>query len=197
MNQIIRRIATVKQTNSALHEDVLNQITNNADAPDAGNRLLSQINVVRASPNGVMMDSACNDPKTYAQLRHWTDDHPFLIVCPRAFKHGSFDGPKWPGVQDINCDSIGTRVSWKMMTLGTIFVQKYTYFKVIEAEALKGFQGFADDIADGPINVLGLPWYQAVRNGDSYAWFVTEMAWALHCGREFDAPAKGDDEDPN
>lgn len=182
---------------SARVKDVLNQIVINADAPTDGNRLLSQINVVPDYDDGITKGTACSDGKRYGQLRHWTEQNPSLIVCPRGFKHGSFDGPEWLGVQAIDCNSIGSRVSWKMMTLGHIFLQKYTYYKNIEAEAFNGYFGYANDLADGPIAVQGLPWYKSRQNGDSYAWFATELMWTLHCGREFGGPIKGDDVDPN
>lgn len=83
------------------------------------------------------------------------------------------------------------------MTLGHIFVQKYLYFKRIEADAMRGYGGYANDLADGPVNVLNIPWYQARQNADSYAWFATELMWSLHCGKEFEGPVKGDDVDPN
>jgi hypothetical protein len=174
--------------------DVLNQIV--GDSAQFGNSLIKQIKIVPDYPNGVMMDTACDDGSTYAALRDASEPSPSLIVCPRAFKHGSFDGPVWPGVADVNCDSIGPRVSWRMMTMGHIFVHQYTFFQAMEGEVLKALGGTTFDLADGPIKVLDIDRYKARLNADSYAWFVTEFVWTLQCGREFEAPIAGDDEDP-
>jgi hypothetical protein len=144
-----------------------------------------------------MMEKACDNSKTYLQLRDGDADHPTLVICPRGFKHGSFDGQTWPGVSDVTCDSIGPRVSWRMLTLGHFFVQQYTYFQKIERAALDALGGTTFDLADGPIDVLNIDRYQARVNADSYAWFVTELAWTLQCGRYFESPMAGDDDDPN
>ena len=158
---------------------------------------LSWINVVPDSPQGALMDTACDDGKTYLQLRDRDTDSPSLIVCPRGFKHGSFLGKTWPGVSDFTCDSVGSRVSWRMLTLGHFFVQQYTYFQKIESGALKALGGTTFDLADGPIDVLNIDRYKARVNADSYAWFVTELAWTVKCERYFESPVKGDDNDPN
>lgn len=144
-----------------------------------------------------MMDTACDDGKTYAQLRDGEKENPSLIVCPRGFKHGSFVGKVWPGVEDVTCDSIGPRVSWRMLTLGHFFVQQYTYFQKVEGNALKALGGTTFNLAIGHIDVLNIDRYKARVNADSYAWFVTELAWTLHCGRYFEAAMAGDDLDPN
>jgi hypothetical protein len=154
------------------------------------------ISVVPDYPQGAMMETACNG-KTYAQLRDGETDNPSLIVCPRGFKHGSFDGKLWPGVTDVTCDSIGPRVSWRMLTLGHFFVQQYTHFQKIEGAPLAALGGTTFDLASGPIDTLHIDRYQARVNADSYAWFVTELAWTMHCGRYFEPPMADDDDDPN
>jgi hypothetical protein len=83
-----------------------------------------------------------------------------------------------------------------MMTLGHIFVHQYTFFKAMEGEVLKALGGTTFDLADGPRKVLDIDRYKARVNADSYAWFVTEFAWTMQCGRDFEAPIEGDDEDP-
>jgi hypothetical protein len=174
--------------------DVLTQIV--GDSAQFGNSLIKQIKIVPDYPNGVMMDTAYNDGSTYAAFRDANKLNPSLIVCPRAFKHGSFDGPVWPGVADVNCDSIGPRVSWRMMTLGHICVHQYTFFQAMEGEVLKALGGTTFDLVGGPIKVLDIDRYKARLNADSYAWFVTEFAWTMQCGKDFGAPIAGDDEDP-
>jgi hypothetical protein len=84
-----------------------------------------------------------------------------------------------------------------MLTLGHFFVQQYTYFQKIERAALDALGGTTFDLADSPIDVLNIDRYQARVNADSYAWFVTELAWTLQCGRYFESPMAGDDDDPN
>ena len=143
------------------------------------------------------MDTACDDGKTYVQLREGDTDSPSLVVCPRGFKHGSFLGKLWPGVSDVTCDSIGSRVSWRMLTLGHFFVQQYTYYQKIEWTALDALGGTTFDLANGPIDVLNIDRYGARVNADSYAWFVTELAWTMQCGRYFESPMEGDDADLN
>ena len=143
------------------------------------------------------MDTACDDGKTYLQLREGDTDSPSLVVCPRGFKHGSFLGKLWPGVSDVTCDSIGPRVSWRMLTLGHFFVQQYTYYQKIEWTALNALGGTTFDLAKGPIDVLNIDRYEARVDADSYAWFVTELAWTMQCGRYFESPMEGDDDDPN
>jgi len=133
------------------------------------------ISVVPDYPQGAMMAIAC-DGKTYAQLRDGETDNPSLVVCPRGFKHGSFDGKVWPGVVDATCDSIGPRVSWRMLTLEHFFVQQYTHFQKIEGVPLSALGGTTFDLASGPIDVFKIDRYQARVNADSYAWFVTELA---------------------
>jgi hypothetical protein len=147
--------------------DVLNTIV--GDNAQTGNSLMRQIKIDPDNPAGVMMDTACDDGRTYASLRDASEPYPSLIVCPRALKHGSFDGPVWPGVADVNCDSIGPRVSWRMMTLGHIFVHQYTFFKAMEGEVLKPLGGTTFDLADGPRKVLDIDRYKARVNADSYA----------------------------
>ena len=115
----------------------------------------------------------------------------------RIILHGSFIGKIWPGVSDVTCDSIGPRVSWRMLTLGHFFVQQYTYFQKVERVALDALGGTTFDIADGPIDVLKIDRYQARVNADSYAWLVTELARTIYCDRYFEPPMAGDDDDPN
>lgn len=143
------------------------------------------------------MDTACDDGETYVQLRDADTDSPSLVVCPRGFKHGSFLGKVWPGVSELTCDSIGPRVTWEMLTLGHFFVQQYTFFQKIEGAALKALGGTTFDLANGPIDVLNIDRYEARVNADSYAWFVTELAWTIQCDRYFEAPMAGDGDDPS
>lgn len=140
-------------------------------------------------PFGPDMRTACDSGKDYAQLRDSTEPKARLVVCPDAFKHaGAFpvDGHiTWPGVEQLTCKNVGEHVSWKMLSMATVFVQKYTYYKQIMGDALKDYGGQATDVARGPFDVLHLEREKAKKNGDSYAWFVTELAWTLHCGRTF------------
>lgn len=66
----------------------------------------------------------------------------------------------------------------------------------MEGETLKALGGTTFDLADGPIEVLKIDRYKARVNADSYSWFVTELAWTLQCGGDFEAPKEGDDVDP-
>lgn len=84
-----------------------------------------------------------------------------------------------------------------MLTLGHFFVQQYTHFQKIEQAPLKDLGGTTSDLASGPIDVLKIDRYKARVNADSYAYFVTELAWTIHCGRYFEPPMAGDDDDPN
>ena len=84
-----------------------------------------------------------------------------------------------------------------MLTLGHFFVQQYTYFEKMESAALKALGGTTFDLADGPIDVLNIDRYKARVNADSYAWFVTELAWTMRCGRDFEPPMAGDGYDPS
>ena len=45
--------------------------------------------------------------------------------------------------------------------------------------------------------MLNIDRYEARVNAHSYAWFVIELAWIMQCGRYFEAPVAGDDDDPN
>lgn len=150
---------------------------------------LRHITIVEDFPYGDAMETACGDGKSFAQLRDWTAQRPRLVICPAAFKHASsfpLEGaPTWPGVEQLTCDNVGEHVSWKMLTMATIFVQKYTYYKNIMGDALKDYGGFTQDLARGPFEVLHIDKQEAKNNGDSYAWFVTELAWALHCNKTF------------
>lgn len=143
------------------------------------------------------MDTACHDGKTYVQLREGDIDSPSLVVCPRGFKHESFLGKVWPGVSELICDSVGPCVSWRTLTLGHFFVQQYTHFQKIERAALNAFGGTTFDLANGPIDVLNIDRYEARVNADGYAWFVTELAWTIQCGRYFEAPMAGDSDNPS
>ena len=64
--------------------DVLTQITRTDLNPSNGNMFLSWIYVVPDGPQGVMMEKACDNGKTYLQLREGDTDSPSLIVCPRG-----------------------------------------------------------------------------------------------------------------
>jgi hypothetical protein len=141
-------------------------------------------------------DSTCVNPNTYAGLTKPTEKNPYLVICPKGFKHGSFDGPIWPDVAKVNCGTIGGRVSWKMITLGHIFVHQYLFFQAMEGETLQPVGGKIVDLAEGPIEVLAVDKNRARVNADSYAWFVTELAWTVQCGWGFRAPVAGDDKDP-
>ncbi|GAB7327757.1 hypothetical protein MBLNU13_g11570t1 [Cladosporium sp. NU13] len=175
---------------------VLTQINRNTLYPDHGNIFFTWINVVPDSPQGIMMNTACSDDRTHVQLREGDTDSPSLVVCPRGFKHGCFLGKVWPGVSDITCDSIGPRVSWRMLTLGHFFVQQYTFYQKIEWAALNALGGTTFDLANGPTDVLNIDRYEARVNADIYAWFVTDLAWSIQCGRYFEPPVAGDDDDP-
>jgi hypothetical protein len=54
--------------------DVLNQIV--GDSAQVGNSLIKQIKIVPDYPNGVMMDTACDDGSTYAAFRELSSTAP-------------------------------------------------------------------------------------------------------------------------
>ena len=88
--------------------------------PDTtGSNLLGSITVTRSDPDG---DCAA-DPTIMAQLTSYTSQNPLLEVCPKAgFGHGGIG--KDPN--QVNCDTIGDTVSWRMETLGSILLHEYT-----------------------------------------------------------------------
>jgi hypothetical protein len=100
---------------------------------------MRQIKIDPDNPAGVMMDTACDDGRTYASLRDASEPYPSLIVCPRALKHGSFDGPVWPGVADVNCDSIGPPRVVENDDAGPYF-RAPVYF--LQSYGGRGFEGF-------------------------------------------------------
>lgn len=180
-------------------------ITNpNPDArynPTSTNLDLRNIKVVQDSPSGDNHETACDAGNNYAQLRGYTVQYPELIICPRLWKHAAafpFAGaPTWPDVKAPTCASVGDRVTRKMFTMGTVFVNKFTHYQWIMGTPLKDYGGFTQELARGPIAVLALKREQSRVNADSYAWFATELVWSMNCGKDFQAPIAGDDLDPN
>ena len=145
----------------------------------------------------VMMDTACDDGNTYVQLREGDTDSPPFVICPRGFKHRYFPSKLCPGVSDATCDIIGPRVSWQMLTLDHFFVQQYNFYQKIEEPTLRALGGTTSDLVKGVVDVLNINRYEARVNADGYAWFATELAWTMQCGRDFESPMAGDDDDPN
>ncbi|RYP93282.1 hypothetical protein DL770_000571 [Monosporascus sp. CRB-9-2] len=139
-------------------------------------------------------DLTC-DASTMAELRDYDEDNPTLIVCPGAFGHGGI-GLGYDNVQEINCDWIGDRVTWRMDTMGSILLHEYTHMTKLVAPPLSKE---TDDYEDGygPLGVRRLDKNLATNNADSYSWYANEALWTILCQENYDDPQSGDGNDPH
>jgi hypothetical protein len=111
-----------------------------------GNALLGNIKVVPDYKDPVDDEYAC-DGSTSAEMRDAGGKNPEIIICPKAgYGHGGLS-KDYDGVKAISCSEFDSRVSWKMESLGSIFVHEFTHYDLL----MKGIlpQG-TDDVAYGP-----------------------------------------------
>lgn len=135
-----------------------------------------------------------------------------IILCTAGLKYGAIDTHQ-DGVNDVNCDTLDPRVSWKMDTLGSTLLHEFTHAPVL-MESIFSHLGTGQDSTDdvengyGPVKVRFLrddP-AQARINADSYTWLANEVWWTGECkatrgndlrGRfEGADPRMGDDKPP-
>jgi hypothetical protein len=108
------------------------------------------------------------------------------ILCRQFFRYGTINGGpgrEWTGKLVRTCDTIGTRVSRLMWTLGHFMMHEYTHYIEIvqpvlgDATVDLAYQFFANQNLDKA---------QTTKNADSYANFATELMWSSMCDRDFD-----------
>jgi hypothetical protein len=151
-----------------------------------GNDKLSSIRVSLDFP--VDEEMACDptdDDDTRvveARLRGDRTDNPFMVLCPSAFTHGGIDKGygKIPffNVPKVSCENFGSRVSWKMDTLGSTIMHEYMHYVNLHNPP---FPGRIRDIAWGPFDVRNMNKKDAIYNADSYTWFAIENLWSVLC----------------
>lgn len=116
-----------------------------------------------------------------------------LILCPRFFNFGTFEGGKgreWPGITTRVCSNIGDRLSYLMHTLGRGLLHEYMHVNDLVWPPLDRDVG---DIVYKFYGARGLSNKGMARfNADSYALFASELTWSMLCDRDFEAPVKDD-----
>jgi len=145
-----------------------------------------------AKPDGAL---TCTDPTIMAAMRDKDTDNPKIILCPKAgLGHGGI-GTGFAGASTVGCSNFGSRVGWKMETLGSILVRQYTHWKKLMVPPLSKETG---DLEYGPYGTrFDLNKSKAIDNADSYSWFATENLWTIICDKEYLPPRKSDGDDPH
>ena len=93
-----------------------------------GNTLLQNIRITQRD----LFGHCASDPSIMALLINYDQQYPMLQVCPKA---GLGHGKIYRGPNPVKCEDLGDIVSWRMETLGSIFLHEYTY--AILAQALR------------------------------------------------------------
>lgn len=164
-----------------------------------GNRIFNQVAVVNDYVGGVNDTLVCNNYwmyPVYAGLRDPEMPNPSLVICPITYKHSALHEKLSIDLRQLTCRDMEGRVSWRMITPGQVFLHEYLLYQAMDGAALASVGGKIEDLAFGPVDVRRIDKNRARVNADSYAWFVTELAWTLRCGYYFDKPTREDAEDP-
>lgn len=182
--------------------------TTDPENPSMGNDLLSDIHVQRQDTEGL-----CTDPRTLAYMHDGETDHPAIVLCDTAFKKKAMLSLKGADPQKdedkkwfMTCDAFGqdTHVSYLMNVLGATLVHEYLHFDRL-VESIFGApiidQADANNvpIGYGPVQVYdSLSKDLAPFNADSYTYYALHVTWTFLCGKDFQAPRAGvDDQDPD
>lgn len=130
-----------------------------------------------------------------AVMRDADTANPKIILCPKAgLGHGGI-GMGFLDASAVGCSNFGSRVSWKMQTLGSILLGQYTHWKKLMVPPLSKE---TYDLEYGPYGTrFNLNKSKAIDNADSYSWFATENLWTIICDKEYLPPRKIDGHDPN
>ena len=149
------------------------------------------------------------DPISVGGTINYAGPDPTIILCPNALLHGVVGRstlPRLPGLPlPVTCSTIGDRTSWRMNTLGSIFVHEWTHINLLVGHALGSAHRPADGTDDQLIgkSVYGCIQTQQIANSenalyiaDSYAMFANEAFWSKQCAKTFSRPGPGDDKDP-
>lgn len=104
--------------------DIMGNPTDPVHPDPSGSTVLGQITITKDT---TFMDEGgdlpCADATTMAQLTFWDTPNPTLVICPTAgLGHGNVEKSSNP----VTCDGLDPRVSFKMETLGSIFLHEYT-----------------------------------------------------------------------
>lgn len=174
---------------------------------DYGNALLADISIMVDYQNaeGNWVCVTVDKGIITAQVREEDPKSPNLVLCKSALKYGAIDHP-FQGVLDVNCNTLDPRVSFKMVTLGSILLHEYTHVMHLMKPVFKSMKVLKEtattDKKYGPVEVKRLATSKtdrALTNADSYAWLANEIFWTTHCSKRFEsADAKrGDAKSPH
>ena len=170
-----------------------------------GNDLLDNILVQTTDTEG-----KC-DPRTLAYTNDGDTDHPYIVLCPAAFKKKAVttlngapnpaddpaDAEHYLNCEDTDANSDG-HVSYRMNSLGATLLHEYTHYDKL-TKSIFSASIIDQDGGYGPVEVYNnLDKDLAKLNADSYVYYASEVLWSILCGADFEAPRPGvDDNDPD
>lgn len=199
-DRIFSRYFAIKDKKHVL--DVFEKILSNDR--NQGNVLLGDITFTEDHTDDYYKELSCMSG-TMAHTRPDTKPlKPDIVICKSAFKHGAIDHT-FKDVADINCKTLGSRVSWHMETLGSILLHEYTHWKHLMSPLFADtkFGATIDDpeLGYGPVSVVKLAKKSpstARNNAENYSWLANDLFWTAHCKKGFERASARmkDDHDP-
>ncbi|KAJ5579967.1 uncharacterized protein N7459_005952 [Penicillium hispanicum] len=115
-----------------------------------------------------------------------------IVICDRGFRNGGIDKSYGTGnsrVEAVTCDSLDTRVSDAMVTLGSILIHEYSHWTALVSPPLK--EGTDDHTHATAYDTFVGDKALALDNAESFHWFANQVFWTVKCGRAFAAPEPG------
>ena len=151
-------------------------------------------------------ENSCSE-QTLAYTNDGKTDHPYIVLCPNAFKKKAITDLNGADHEDadgaghyIDCDTLKANghVSYLMNSLGATLLHEYTHYDDL-TEHVFGASIIDQDDGYGPYNVYGkLDHAFSPFNADSYLYYAVHSYFNDECDFEFGKPRDGvDNSDPD